>query len=77
MAKAATRTGRKRHPVVVTLWALAAALLALGFVLRILAHFWIGWDLHLLGVEVIAGGLVLAFVAWLAERGAGLKPPPG
>jgi hypothetical protein len=77
MAKAAAKASRKRHPVVVTLWALAASVIALGFVLRVLAHFWTGWGLRLLGVEIIAGGLLLAVVAWLAERLAGLKPPPG
>ncbi|MGH7013316.1 MAG: hypothetical protein ACREEL_04035 [Stellaceae bacterium] len=75
MAKANGASG-KRHPVITALWLLAAAAIAAGFVLRILARFWIGLGLRLLGVSFIAAGLAIAVIAWLAERAAGMRPPP-
>lgn len=67
--------GRKRHPVITAMWLLAAAAVAIGFVMRILAPFWIGFGLRLLGVEFIAVGVALAVAVWLAERIMGMQPP--
>jgi len=72
MAKA---RGSKRHPVITALWLLAAAAIAAGFAVRIVAHFWIGPELRLLGVSFIAAGLAIAAIAWLAERAIGMQPP--
>ncbi len=74
MAKAGS-AGRKRHPVITAMWFLAAVVVAAGFIMRILAPFWIGFGLRLLGVEFIAAGVALAAVVWLAERLIGMQPP--
>ncbi|GEM_PF-5456817 len=74
MAKARGTRGT-RHPIVTALWLLAAAAVAAGFVMRILAPFWIGFGLRLLGVEFIAAGVALAVVVWIAERVIGMQPP--
>jgi len=75
MAKASGGS-RKRHPVITALWVLAATAVAIGFALRIVAHFWIGLGLRLLGVSFIAAGLAIGAIAWLAERISGVQPPP-
>lgn len=67
---------RKRHPIITAAWLLAAAAVVTGSVMRILASFWIGFGLRLLGVEFIAAGVVLAAAAWFAERVMGVQPPP-
>lgn len=67
--------GGKRHPVITAMWLLAAAAIAIGFAMRIVAHFWIGLGLRLLGISFIAAGLAIAAIAWLAERAIGMQPP--
>ncbi|HYL47740.1 MAG TPA: hypothetical protein VET84_00080 [Stellaceae bacterium] len=67
--------GGKRHPVITAMWLLAAAAIATGFAMRIVAHFWIGLGLRLLGISFIAAGLAIAVIAWLAERATGMQPP--
>ena len=66
---------RKRHPVITALWLLAAVAVAIGFAMRIVAHFWIGLGLRLLGVSFIAASLAIAVIAWLTERAVGMRPP--
>lgn len=73
MAKA---PGGKRHPVITAMWLLAGVAMGTGFILRIVAHFWIGLGLRLLGISFIAAGLAIAAIAWLAERAVGMRPPP-
>ena len=75
MAKTSSTGGRKRHPVITAMWLLAAASIAIGFSLRIVAHFWIGLGLRLLGISFIAAGLAIAAAAWLTERAIGMQPP--
>ncbi|HYL47788.1 MAG TPA: hypothetical protein VET84_00325 [Stellaceae bacterium] len=75
MAKA-SGGGRKRHPVITALWMLAATAIAIGFTMRIVAHFWFGLGLRLLGISFIAAGLAIGAIAWLAERITGAQPPP-
>jgi len=75
MAKA-QGAARKRHPVISAMWLLASAAIAVGAVMRIVAPFWLGFGLRLLGVEFIAAGVALAAAAWLAERLIGMQPPP-
>ena len=67
--------GSKRHPVITAMWLLAAAAIATGFAMRIVAHFWIGLGLRLLGISFIAAGLAIAAIAWLTERAIGMQPP--
>ena len=67
---------RRRHPVIVGAWFLAATAVAAGSVMRIAARYWIGDDLRLLGVSFIAAGVAIAAVAWLTERIIGIQPPP-
>jgi len=67
--------GGKRHPVITALWLLAATAVGTGFAMRIVAHFWIGLGLRLLGISFIAVGLAIAAAAWLAERAIGMQPP--
>lgn len=68
-------SARKRHPVIMAAWLLAAAAVVAGSVMRIFAAFWIGFGLRLLGVEFIAAGVALAAAAWFAERVMGVQPP--
>lgn len=70
----ARNAGRRRHPIIAAMWLAAAGAIGAGFVMRILATFWIGFGLRLLGVELMATGVVLAGLGWLAERMAGLGP---
>lgn len=67
--------GGKRHPVITAMWLLAAVAIATGFAMRIVAHFWIGLGLRLLGISFIAAGLAIAVIAWFAERAIGMQPP--
>jgi hypothetical protein len=60
--------------IVNALWAGAAAMLIIGFVLRPLARFLGGPDLRLTSVIVIAGGLVLAGAGWVGEKIAARRP---
>lgn len=67
--------GGKRHPVITAMWLLAAAAIATGFTMRIVAHFWIGLGLRLAGISFIAAGVAIAALAWLTERAVGMQPP--
>lgn len=71
---AEARSG-KRHPVITAMWLLAAAAIATGFAMRIVAHFWFGLGLRLAGISFIAAGVTIAVIAWLAERAIGMPRP--
>lgn len=66
----------KRHPVITAAWLMAAAVIVVGFLMRVAARYWVGDGLRLLGVSFIAAGVLIALVAWLGERAFGLQPPP-
>jgi undecaprenyl pyrophosphate phosphatase UppP len=51
-----------------TLWIAAGVTVALGFLLRPVARYVIGHELRVAAMAVIAIGVVIALVAWAAER---------
>jgi hypothetical protein len=60
-------TGRKSRVFPGGLWIASGGIVLLGFILRPLGSYF-GRELRHTGIAVIALGLVVAVIAWLAER---------
>jgi membrane protein DedA with SNARE-associated domain len=60
---------RGRHRTLANgLWIVAGVTVLVGFLLRPAARFFIGHDLRVAAMVVIAVGVVTALIAWVAER---------
>jgi hypothetical protein len=60
--------GRKERLVVNWLWLGAAAIVTIGFVLRIIASIFERSELRFIGIVIIAIGIVLGALGWVGER---------
>jgi Flp pilus assembly protein protease CpaA len=63
-----SRGNRKERLFVTGLWLASGVVVVAGFLLRPLARFLGGPDLRLLGVIVIAVGVVLGICGWVGEK---------
>ena len=64
------RARRRNRILLERLWIAAGLVVLVGFVLRPIGSFFGRPDIRVLGITVIAVGVVIAVVGWLAEKHA-------